>query len=107
MEISIPRGHSNNQIEKGKKVVGDSTKSKKLNKTMGNVVAPSAVIPYKNKTWKREATKTPATTPTKNSLDMPVGKDSASTTTRKKSRKKATGRKSSGKGTGKPTTAHN
>jgi hypothetical protein len=58
--------------KKGKKVVGESTKSNKSNKTMGNVITPSAVIPYKNKTWKRETTKTPTTTPTKNSLDMPM-----------------------------------
>jgi hypothetical protein len=86
---------------KAKKAMGDDTKS---NKTTGNVVAPSAMIPNKNKTWKRKTLKSPTTTPTKKS---PAGNDSASTTARKKSRKKASSRKSSGKGKGKPTAAHN
>ena len=102
-----PKDTATIKKKRAKKAVGDDTKSNKSNKTMGDVVAPSAVIPYKNKTWKRETTKTPTTTPTKYSLDTPAGKDSASTTARKKSRKKASSRKSSGKGKGKPTAAHN
>ena len=89
--------------KKAKNERGDATKS---NKTPGTAVAPSAVIPNKNTTWKRTA-KTPTTPPTKNPPTTPAGNDNASTAANKKPRKKATGRKSSGKGRGKPTAARN
>jgi len=90
--------------KKAKNERGDATKS---NKTPGTVVAHSAVIPNKNTTWKRTATKTPTTPPTTNPPATPAGNDNASTAARKKQRKKATGRKSGGKGRGKPTAARN
>ena len=90
--------------KKAKNERGDATKS---NKTPGTAVAPSAVIPNKNTTWKRTATKTPTTPPVKNPPTTPAGNDNASTAASKKPRKKATGRKSSGKGRGKPTAARN
>jgi hypothetical protein len=89
--------------KKAKNERGDATKS---NKTPGTAVAPSAVIPNKNTTWKRTA-QTPTTPPTKNPPTTPAGNDNASTAASKKPRKKATGRKSSGKGRGKPTAARN
>jgi hypothetical protein len=90
--------------KKAKNERGDATKS---NKTPGTVVAPSAVIPNKNTTWKRTATKTPTTPPTKSPPTTLAGNDNASTAARKNQRKKATGRKSGGKGRGKPTAARN
>jgi hypothetical protein len=90
--------------KKTKNKRGNTTKS---NKTPGTAFAPSAVIPNKNKTWKRTATKTPTTPPTKNPPATPAGNDNASTPASKKPRKKATGRKSGGKGRGKPTATRN
>jgi hypothetical protein len=90
--------------KKAKNKRGNATKP---NKTPGTAIAPSAVIPNKNKMWKRTALKTPTTPPTKNPPATPAGNDNASTVASKKPRKKATSRKSGGKGRGKPTAARN
>jgi hypothetical protein len=87
--------------KKAKNAEGDGKKS---NKTPGNAVARSTVIPNKNKKWKRTATTTPTTTTTKKLLGTPAGNDGASTNTNKR---KATGYKSGGKRGGKPTAANN
>ena len=98
------KGHRHAQKKKAKNERGNATKS---NKTPGTAIAPSAMIPNKNKTWKRTATKTPTTLPTKNPPATPAGNDNPSTAASKKPRKKANGRKSGGKGRGKPTAKRN
>ena len=78
--------------KKAKNGRGDNTK---LNKTPGTAVAPSAMIPNKNKTWTKKALKTPTPFPTKNPGATPAGNKNASTAASKKPRTKATGRKPS------------
>ena len=90
--------------KKAKNGRGDNTK---LNKTPGTAVAPSAMIPNKNKTWTKKALNKPTPFPTKNPGATPAGNKNASTAASKKPRTKATGRKFSGKKRGKPTAAGN
>ena len=90
-----------------KNVVGDGAKS---SKTSGAAVAHPTMIScthiYKNKTWKKRATK-PTTIPIKKPPTTPAGNDDASTTIYNKPKPKATGRNQGGKRGKKPTAKSN
>ena len=92
------------QKKKAKNMKGNSTKS---NKTPGNAVTHSTLVPNKNKTWKRKATPTKHPNPkTSAGKFTPAGNNNATTFTNKKHWKN-TGRKSGGRREWKPTAARN
>ena len=76
-------------------VIPNKNKKWKSNKTTGNTVTPSTIIPNKNKKWKgKTATSTPAS-------------NNASTSANKKPWKKSAVRKSGGRREGKPIATRN